>query len=271
MVQLSTLQRLQALGIGMTILGCMCPIILIGVFILFMAFPSLFATQENSRSASQRRPSTVPTQTRRSAPPGGWLDSNTLQVGAAYTTSKKTPVMPYFDPQFQSFNAGIGAIDKIRYLPSNGDFRVHEIRYKDNTPWYYVSVNDRNTEGLLKGWINADALYGQLRRKSVVPAQRKEAFSTPRRTPTTRTVPRPLPKQLEIRKTYSLPRQTALHPEFAPENPNAPAILVKIQLLRPGTEFRVWEQRMQDTTPWYRVSVKQPSQTLRGWIDGDSL
>tara|TARA_R110002124_G_scaffold284345_1_gene461447 strand:- start:136 stop:942 length:807 start_codon:yes stop_codon:yes gene_type:complete len=85
-----------------------------------------------------------------------FADPLSLQVGVAYTISKRTPLMSEFDP-----SDPMKALENTKEIPSGNLIKVISTRKKDNNPWYEVEVFNNRGNQIGKGWINSQALMGQ--------------------------------------------------------------------------------------------------------------
>lgn len=75
-----------------------------------------------------------------------FIDPTDLAVGSRYVVSKKTPVMPHFNPS---------NLNDIFHLKKTQSFKILDRKKIRQFWWYQVKVNSR------EGWINSIALYGQ--------------------------------------------------------------------------------------------------------------
>ena len=78
------------------------------------------------------------------------IDPFYLLVGYYYSLSKKTPLMPEFEP-----SDPLAAIEKALVLPVGAVIEIISMKMKRFYPWYQVNSLGRT------GWINSIALAGQ--------------------------------------------------------------------------------------------------------------
>ncbi len=83
-------------------------------------------------------------------------DPQALAVNLEYRLSKRTPLMPEFEPRDP-----LEAIGRMRHIPAGGQINVVSVRKKRGYTWYQVKATDGAGKGLGMGWINATALLGQ--------------------------------------------------------------------------------------------------------------
>jgi len=77
-----------------------------------------------------------------------------LKKGETYSISKKTPLMPEFEPSLKS-------IENVINLTPESQIKIYSIRKKNNTIWYKVNAKNMKSGKMNKGWINSIALIGQ--------------------------------------------------------------------------------------------------------------
>ena len=75
-----------------------------------------------------------------------FIDPNTLKVGSSYKLSKKTPIMPHYNPS---------DLTKVIYAKKGQSITIIKRKKVKNTMWYQVKSGDD------KGWVNSIALFGQ--------------------------------------------------------------------------------------------------------------
>ena len=75
-----------------------------------------------------------------------FIDPNSLNVGSKYTLSKKTPIMPHYNPS---------DLTGMTYAKKGQSITILKRKKVNNTLWYQVESGDK------KGWINSIALFGQ--------------------------------------------------------------------------------------------------------------
>jgi hypothetical protein len=85
-----------------------------------------------------------------------YANYQSLETGKTYSVSKKTPLMPEFEP-----SDAMAAIDKMKELVSGSRITILSIKEKNGTPWYEVNATDQKGNVIGKGWINSTALIGQ--------------------------------------------------------------------------------------------------------------
>lgn len=85
-----------------------------------------------------------------------FADPLSLKIGEAYSISKRTPLMPEFEP-----SDPMEALENTKDIPTGNLIKVISIREKDNNPWYEVEVFNNRGNRIGKGWINSQALMGQ--------------------------------------------------------------------------------------------------------------
>ena len=87
---------------------------------------------------------------------GEFLDVKNLKIGSAYVVSRKTPLMPEVNP-----SDTWAAIEKMKYIPAGGAFKITAIDNNNGDPWYKVSAIGPNNKPIGHGYINNIALIGQ--------------------------------------------------------------------------------------------------------------
>ncbi len=84
------------------------------------------------------------------------LNPMDLDVGAVYTLSKKTPLMPHYNPGNPAL-----AMRQVRYIQREGQIKILKKKNVNGTMWYRVSAKTNNGTRIGNGWINSIALLGQ--------------------------------------------------------------------------------------------------------------
>lgn len=84
------------------------------------------------------------------------LDPFELEIGIKYVVEKQTPLMPHHSP-----SDPVAALNKIKQIPQNGNFKVLDKFNKRSLVWYQVVAYDKRNSKIGNGWINSTALIGQ--------------------------------------------------------------------------------------------------------------
>ena len=85
-----------------------------------------------------------------------WASGSNLRAGYQYRITRDLPLMPELEP-----SDPMGAIVRIRQIPSGGTIVILQQRDRRGTLWYQATGYSPSGSRIGEGWINSTALLGQ--------------------------------------------------------------------------------------------------------------